>query len=465
MDTGLGAKAYAIIEQGKIGMILSSRPADRRQLIEEAAGITKYKARRRAAELKLEAAHAEPDAPRRHHLRARKAVRIAQAPVRESAPLQAAARRAAALGEAAVRAALSGGGAEDRISCARAWPTRASARRPRRQRWPRPSRISAVFACRSSRPKARRPARARRSTPASSTSTGVSSRLSSTASRLRRLPRAPKKCAQSWPRSRRAASRDGPHARRSGAKPRLRRSRTSSRQPQRAGAHRIGIRRREPAHRRARSRRRSGAIGSVLRAQRGDDAASCDSARRRSDAAGVRRAREARRWKNPKSGWNTSGSKAIARRRPTGCAVRRKRPRRRCTRRPRARPSWRRTRIELEWKSNNLQVARARARRPDGAPRVADRSRGGARRIHRSGAHGARAGQRARRPAGLGRRLPRRRAEVRARGRSVPRRPAAARHRADAPTGRGRTGVDSAGKRRALRIRRAGRCAARVRSR
>src|SRR5262245_49734436 len=56
MDTGLGAKAYAIIEQGKIGMILSSRPADRRQLIEEAAGITKYRARRRAAELKLEAA-------------------------------------------------------------------------------------------------------------------------------------------------------------------------------------------------------------------------------------------------------------------------------------------------------------------------------------------------------------------------------------------------------------------------
>ena len=56
MDTGLGAKAYAIIEQGKIGMILSTRPTDRRQLIEEAAGVTKYKARRRSAELKLEAA-------------------------------------------------------------------------------------------------------------------------------------------------------------------------------------------------------------------------------------------------------------------------------------------------------------------------------------------------------------------------------------------------------------------------
>ena len=56
MDTGLGAKAYSIIEQGKIGMILSSRPTDRRQLVEEAAGITKYRSRRRAAELKLEAA-------------------------------------------------------------------------------------------------------------------------------------------------------------------------------------------------------------------------------------------------------------------------------------------------------------------------------------------------------------------------------------------------------------------------
>jgi chromosome segregation protein len=56
MDAGLGIKAYAVIEQGKIGQILSARPTDRRQLIEEAAGITKYKSRRRAAELKLEAA-------------------------------------------------------------------------------------------------------------------------------------------------------------------------------------------------------------------------------------------------------------------------------------------------------------------------------------------------------------------------------------------------------------------------
>jgi chromosome segregation protein len=56
MDTGLGSKAYSIIEQGKIGLILSSKPTDRRALIEEAAGITKYKARRKQTSVKLEAA-------------------------------------------------------------------------------------------------------------------------------------------------------------------------------------------------------------------------------------------------------------------------------------------------------------------------------------------------------------------------------------------------------------------------
>jgi chromosome segregation protein len=56
MDTGMGNKAYSIMEQGKIGLILSSKPSDRRGVIEEAAGITKYKVRRRSAELKLQAA-------------------------------------------------------------------------------------------------------------------------------------------------------------------------------------------------------------------------------------------------------------------------------------------------------------------------------------------------------------------------------------------------------------------------
>src|SRR5271166_1401860 len=54
MGTGLGPESYAIIEQGRIGQILSSKPQDRRAVIEEAAGITKYKSRRRLAEAKLE---------------------------------------------------------------------------------------------------------------------------------------------------------------------------------------------------------------------------------------------------------------------------------------------------------------------------------------------------------------------------------------------------------------------------
>jgi chromosome segregation protein len=56
MGTGLGPESYAIIEQGRIGQILSSKPQDRRSIIEEAAGITKFKARRRLAEAKLEGA-------------------------------------------------------------------------------------------------------------------------------------------------------------------------------------------------------------------------------------------------------------------------------------------------------------------------------------------------------------------------------------------------------------------------
>lgn len=54
MDTGLGIRNYAVMEQGKIDLIISNKPQDRRKLIEEAAGITKYKTKRRAAELKLE---------------------------------------------------------------------------------------------------------------------------------------------------------------------------------------------------------------------------------------------------------------------------------------------------------------------------------------------------------------------------------------------------------------------------
>ena len=52
---GLGPDSYAIIEQGRIGQILNSKPMDRRAIIEEAAGITMYKTKRRLAEAKLEA--------------------------------------------------------------------------------------------------------------------------------------------------------------------------------------------------------------------------------------------------------------------------------------------------------------------------------------------------------------------------------------------------------------------------
>lgn len=55
MDTGIGARAYSIIEQGKIGMILHAKPEERRFLIEEAAGVTKFKARKVVALKKIEA--------------------------------------------------------------------------------------------------------------------------------------------------------------------------------------------------------------------------------------------------------------------------------------------------------------------------------------------------------------------------------------------------------------------------
>ena len=56
MGTGLGPESYAIIEQGRIGQILSSKPHDRRAIIEEAAGITKFKTKKRLAEARLEQA-------------------------------------------------------------------------------------------------------------------------------------------------------------------------------------------------------------------------------------------------------------------------------------------------------------------------------------------------------------------------------------------------------------------------
>ena len=57
-DTGIARTAYSMMEQGRIDMILSSRPEDRRAVFEEAAGITKYKTQKREALRKLEATEA-----------------------------------------------------------------------------------------------------------------------------------------------------------------------------------------------------------------------------------------------------------------------------------------------------------------------------------------------------------------------------------------------------------------------
>jgi Chromosome segregation ATPases len=54
--TGLSGSHYAIVEQGRIGQILSAKPGDRRNLIEEAAGISKFRTRQRAAESRLDSA-------------------------------------------------------------------------------------------------------------------------------------------------------------------------------------------------------------------------------------------------------------------------------------------------------------------------------------------------------------------------------------------------------------------------
>ena len=53
-DTGLGKEAHSVISQGRVELIVTSRPRDRRLLIEEAAGLGKHRRRRRRAQLKLE---------------------------------------------------------------------------------------------------------------------------------------------------------------------------------------------------------------------------------------------------------------------------------------------------------------------------------------------------------------------------------------------------------------------------
>ena len=57
MDTGLGADGYSMVGQGKIDSIISAKNEDRRELFEEAAGISRFRHKRRDAERRLHQAH------------------------------------------------------------------------------------------------------------------------------------------------------------------------------------------------------------------------------------------------------------------------------------------------------------------------------------------------------------------------------------------------------------------------
>ncbi|GAJ01576.1 unnamed protein product, partial [marine sediment metagenome] len=54
MDIGIGARTYSLVEQNSIERLIEAKPADRREFIEEAAGIAKYKGRKEAASRKME---------------------------------------------------------------------------------------------------------------------------------------------------------------------------------------------------------------------------------------------------------------------------------------------------------------------------------------------------------------------------------------------------------------------------
>src|SRR5699024_12417557 len=54
LDSGLGKEAFSIISLGKVDEVLNAKPSDRRYLIEEAAGVLKYKKRKKEATTKLE---------------------------------------------------------------------------------------------------------------------------------------------------------------------------------------------------------------------------------------------------------------------------------------------------------------------------------------------------------------------------------------------------------------------------
>ena len=87
LGTGLGPDSYALIEQDRVGLILSSKPSDRRAIIEEAAGVTKFKVKRKLAASKLEQARLNLAPRQRYHRGGFPPARHTQAPGRQSPTL------------------------------------------------------------------------------------------------------------------------------------------------------------------------------------------------------------------------------------------------------------------------------------------------------------------------------------------------------------------------------------------
>ena len=78
LGTGLGPRAYAIIEQGMISRVIEAKPEELRVFLEEAAGVSKYKERRKETEGRLADSAREPLARRGHPDRARQPARKAR---------------------------------------------------------------------------------------------------------------------------------------------------------------------------------------------------------------------------------------------------------------------------------------------------------------------------------------------------------------------------------------------------
>ena len=394
MDTGLGAKAYAIIEQGKIGMILSTRPTDRRQLIEEAAGVTKYKARRRAAELKLEAAQQnltriddivfevekQRGTLKRQAAKARRYQKLRDELRRWEKVLFARKYRQLAETIESARARLADA-REREVGCGGAASPRSKSDLGR-------VRIELAEAESRGHGRARGGARAR----AGDQPPAAADRVRS-ANRCRRSSAPDRAWRRRFERSTRGASRRA-CARRRGARPRPTRSAERDRAAAALAAESEAY---ETAHREIEG------LEADVEAARSEVFSAINSAtalRHALEHAAAARDRvaetlvEAGRRGRRRPHRVGARRRPIGRPRPTACAARTRRSRRRAIAGAARESELASARIEHEWRARVGSRARARARRPRGAAEVARGARRRPRRLRRCRAHRAGAGQR-----------------------------------------------------------------------